>query len=477
MSHLPSIPLLQPTESIGKGAPSRETQQWRPHSAYIHILDEDSLLNIFGFCQPVHLEEDETDETGIKLSGTWERERWWYQLAHVCHDWRVLILGSPSRLRLCLLCTYGTPVTDMLEYSPPLPLIIDYNDISNTDDRELTAEDENGIQHALQHRHRVRRIRLAIPLPNLQKLIVAIDNAFPMLEYLYIQPPAKQHTGLTLPETLQAPLLRHLILDNIAFPLGSPLLTTAPAIVTLMLESITPSESAYVSPSQLLQRLSLMPQLENLGIGFRSPIPNRDIERQLLHAPIMTPVTLPRLRLFLFKGTSAYLEVLLPWITTPILQRLAIAFFNQLIFSVPHLLHFMTTTEDVEFNKARITFSAQGVEISLYPHEGSSVHAFNTNVTCKHLDWQVASAGQILNALGTIYSDVEDLTLVYWDSVKPLEWRYEAYRTQWRGLLTPFSKVKTLRVDHELIRMLSFFSAVGGWRIHAAVTRAERALI
>jgi len=282
-----------------------------------------------------------------------------------------------------------------------------------------------------------------------------MDNAFPILEYLYIQPPVKHHTGLTLPETLQAPLLRHLILDNIAFPLGSPLLTTAPAIVTLMLESITPSDSAYFSPSELLQRLSLMPQLETLGIGFRSPIPNRDIERQLMHAPIMTHVTLPRLRLFLFKGTSAYLEVLLPWITTPILQRLAIAFFNQLIFSVPHLLQFMTTAEDVEFNKARITFSAQGVEISVYHHEGSSVHAFNTNVTCKHLDWQVASAGQILNALRTIFTDVEDLSLVYWDSVKPSEWRYEAYRTQWRGLLTPFSKVKTLRVDHELIGMLS----------------------
>jgi hypothetical protein len=401
------------------------------------------------------LEENETDETGIKLSGTWERERWWYQLAHVCLRWRVLVLASPSRLRLCLLCTYGTPVADMLAHSPTVPLIIDYNDINNPDGRELTAEDEKGIQRALQLRDRVRRIRLAISLPNLQKFIMAIADEFPILECLDIQPPAKHHTGLRLPETLQAPLLRHLILDNIAFPLGSPLLTTAPALVTLMLESITPSESAYFSPNQLLQRLSLMPQLENLGIGFRSPIPNRDIDRQLIHTPIVTHVTLPRLRLFLFKGTSAYLEVLLPWITTPNLQRLAIAFFNQLIFSVPHLLHFMTTTEDVEFNKARITFSAQGVEISVYPHEGSSVHAYNTNVTCKHLDWQVASAGQILNALRTVFSDVEDLTLVYWDSVKPLEWRYEAYRTQWRGLLTPFSKVKILRVDHELIRMLT----------------------
>jgi hypothetical protein len=40
---------------------------------------------------------------------------------------------------------------------------------------------------------------------------------------------------------------------------------------------------------------SLMPQLETLGdhLFFHSPIPNRLVERQLSHMPVMTHITLP----------------------------------------------------------------------------------------------------------------------------------------------------------------------------------------
>ncbi|KAI0276410.1 hypothetical protein BGY98DRAFT_986246, partial [Russula aff. rugulosa BPL654] len=51
--------------------------------------------------------------------GYWVEERWWYRLAHVCQRWRNLILGSATYLGLCLVCTYGTPVADMLAHSPP----------------------------------------------------------------------------------------------------------------------------------------------------------------------------------------------------------------------------------------------------------------------------------------------------------------------------------------------------------------------
>jgi hypothetical protein len=52
--------------------------------------------------------------------------RWWYTLAHVCQRWRNIILGSTTYLGLSLLCTYGTPVADMLAHSPPLPLVVGY---------------------------------------------------------------------------------------------------------------------------------------------------------------------------------------------------------------------------------------------------------------------------------------------------------------------------------------------------------------
>jgi len=85
-----------------------------------------------------------------------------------------------------------------------------------------------------------------------------------------------------------------------------------------------------------------MPQLEILGIAFHSPLPNRDVKRQLLHTPITTHITLPNLRWFGSTGTTAYLEALLPQMTTPLLEKLQIRFFNELTLSVPHL-QFITT--------------------------------------------------------------------------------------------------------------------------------------
>jgi hypothetical protein len=90
-----------------------------------------------------------------------------------------------------------------------------------------------------------------------------------------------------------------------------------------------------------------MPRLEIIGISFFAPVPNRDVERYLLFTPTTTHVALPSLRSFRFKGVSVYLEALLPQITAPLLEKLQIIFFNQLTFSVPHLVQFMGTTENL----------------------------------------------------------------------------------------------------------------------------------
>ncbi len=118
--------------------------------------------------------------------------------AQVCRRWRRLILGSASHLRLCLVCTQGTPVADMLAHSPPLPLIIDYQ----VDHHNVTAGDEEGIMLALQHRDRVRRISLRVrPVPSLQKTITAINDEFPILEFLSIVAPPNHNAHLILPSS------------------------------------------------------------------------------------------------------------------------------------------------------------------------------------------------------------------------------------------------------------------------------------
>jgi len=50
----------------------------------IHILDDDSLLNIFNFCHPVMVDEDAANYHCILQGGEWDCERWWYKLVKVC---------------------------------------------------------------------------------------------------------------------------------------------------------------------------------------------------------------------------------------------------------------------------------------------------------------------------------------------------------------------------------------------------------
>ena len=203
---------------------------------YIHILDDDSLLNIFYLYRRDLLDEGEANSGAIMEGGRWSGERWWYKLTQVCRKWRLLILGSASYLRLCHLCTYRTPVAEVLAHSPSLPLIIDHmnGDLMN-------PNDEFGILLALQHRDRLRRIRLHIPLPSLRNIVAAMNDEFPILEFLYIMPTTQYHPNLRLPDTFQGPRLCHLVLKWFAFPIGSPLLATAAGLVTLTLELIYPS--------------------------------------------------------------------------------------------------------------------------------------------------------------------------------------------------------------------------------------------
>ncbi len=337
----------------------------------------------------------------------------------------------------------------MLTHSPPFPLIIQYR----VGDNGLTAEDEEGIMLALQHRDRVYRISLYMPAPSLQKLITAINDEFPILEHLYIAPPTKHNTHLILPSTFRAAQLRLLALERFASPIGSPLLTTAVGLSRLTLLWIHPS--AYPHPNHLLLTLSLLPHLRLLEIGFRSPVSKRDIERQLLDTPITTHITLPNLYHFGFGGVSIYLEALLPHMTAPLLESLNIYFFNQLTFSVPRLLQFMTTADNSRFDRVRLLFYHEGVAVFVFPTVETEICNFEVDICCEHLDWQVFSVAQIFNVLGPLFSDVVDLALDYREHSLSLEGHNQVDRAQWRELLRSFRNVKSLRVHNGLVSDLS----------------------
>jgi hypothetical protein len=418
-----------------------------PHKPHIHILDDYSLLSIFSFSRPEILDESLVD--GQFLEGEWNLERWWYRLVRICRRWRYIVLESASRLRLSLVCAPGIPVADLLAHYPPLPLIIDHFD--KDCGSPITAEDEEGIILALQHRDRVRRIRLRKSVSILQKFVNFLNGEFLILECLFIAPRRSQpgiEPNMNLPETFRAPHLRHLLLMRFDILIKSPLLTTMGSLVTLSLNSIP--FSAHFDPNALLQRVSLMPQLEILRIYFDTSF---SANIQLLRTPIMTHVTLPNLRWLGFKGPSSYLEAILPLVTLPLLEKLQVYFFNQSTYSIPHLEQFMSTAENLWPNAITFSFHSQCVEVMAYHHEGARMYNLSVSLGTPILHLQVASAARVFRTLKTAFSAVEHLTLKYGGSKSSLYTPPD--RTQWRELLGSFVNAKTLFVNRWLVEQLA----------------------
>ena len=417
----------------------------RPHTASIHILDDDSLLHVFYVCRPFFTDEDGSAEWRYNVC-------WWYAFAHVCRRWRNVILGSATYLGLSLLCTYGTPVAHMLEHSPPLPLVVGYFKKGHELTRVTT--DEEGIILTLKQHGRVRRIRLTNVATIMQKLSVVMDKEYPILESLHIVPPIEDKRRiLRFPETLQAPHLRELRLQSFALPIGCQLLTTSVGLVTLHLSMVNPS--TYFHPNTLIQWISLMPRLETLIMYFKFSIPHRDVESQLTHAPIITPITLPNLHFLNFRGVCSYSEALVHQITTPRLQKLEIDFFDQQTFSIPRLLQLINTTEFGLFS-ARFTFFDTKAGVGVYTTPGETkVHAISITVKRWRLQEQVSSMAQISDSLSQIFTAVEHLALEHEVQCRPSGEHNELDPTEWRKLLRPFSKVKTLRIHKRLVKGLS----------------------
>ena len=398
---------------------------------------------MFYLYRPLFGDEDEIEDWNYN-------GRWWYTLTHVCRRWRNVVLGSATYLGLSLLCTYGTPVADMLELSPPLPLLVGYF----KNNRELTTEDAEGIILALKQHGRVRRIRLHNVIPIMQQLSLVMDEEYPILELLYITRPTEDNsTILRFPESLQAPHLRHLSLGGFALPIGSRLLTAAVGLVTLHLVMV--NTSTYFHPNTLIQWISLMPQLETLIIRFE--FPNRDVEGQLTHTPIIAPITLPNLLHFRFQGVNADLEALVHRITAPRLEQLNINFFSEPTFFTPHLLQFIAKAKNLRPGETALSLYDKFASAGVFPNGGTDVYSYSVGIVikCCHLDLQISSMTQISNSLSQIFSAVERLVLQHEVHSSSSEEHNAVDDTEWRELLRPFSKVKTIRIQRGLVEDIS----------------------
>ena len=116
----------------------------------------------------------------------------------------------------------------------------------------------------------------------------------------------------------------------------------------------------------------------------------------------------------------------------------------------------MERTENLRFDRAKFEFDNEQVNVKVnLPSTNMSETTFSIYVYCLHLDWQVSSVAQIINALSQIFSEVEHLTLAHEVHSRSSEEHNEVDRTEWRQLLRSFTNLKTIRIDDGLVKELS----------------------
>ncbi|KAN0103838.1 hypothetical protein V8E52_011520 [Russula decolorans] len=434
--------------SIVQGHQSQILSKYFPLIS-IDTLPDDVLLEVF-------------DHYRKLCANHWARLQGWYKLAHTCPRWRQLVFASSLRLNLQLRCTFGTPVADMINHSPPFPLILDYGPHLL---KTWTPADEDGLLFALQHLSRAHEIMLSAPQSTLAEIINAMLDTAPMLRRLILH---TESTEFVLPKSFldgDAPQLRHLELHGVSLATLHPLLPSATSLVSLILERV-PSP-VYFSPESLIAHIRTMPYLRTLSVGFLSAVPSRFLPPgQRSQARI----ELPALKQLVYRGFSAYLESLLARIRTPVIQDIDITLFNQLTLRVPRICTFISDLEPFRPTTARIDFAQTSAHILLFvpsmalqaSESQSQTPDISLSVSCTRFDFQLSAMAQICSGLsgtGTfsgaglahanLVLSVEELMLGFHQSELSEEWRGSEDVVDvslWRALLTPFRQARTLHV-------------------------------
>ena len=400
------------------------------YRTYIHVLNDDTLLQMFSHYR-------------LKHEDNWNFRLAWRKLVHVCRRWRYLVFNLVSHLDICLLLANDSPSLETLSHLPPLPMVIRFLDNTETMERKFV----DNIHSGLRRNDHLCQIVLRAPSLQLRIWLEPMDGLYPRLGDLSLFSTTIEETNLTLPETLQAPYLRRLSLHGIGLSTGSLLVSSAITLSTLSLTNI--GASCYFPPRHLVTQLQGLPHLEELSIGFAIPIPLPSSERELLPPPI-SPVTLPTLKQLTFRGVDVYLDNLVAQINTPDLERLSATLFFDLTFTLVNLTEFMSG-----YLVARVIFNKNGPFIDMGYYEQQGVGEHSLHVYCEPLDWQIDSITQVCGALSKVVSIIEELTLDLDVDGMPSNWEGTLDNTLWHELLLPFIGVKKLRIGASLAPELS----------------------
>ena len=253
----------------------------------------------------------------------------WYTLVHVCQRWRYVVLGSPRRLNLHLLCT-TTDRTQVrtLDIWPPLPLVIGWFSYPGPSSKHKVSD----IIAALGHKDRIVVISLLDVPPGIwQELVGSMQESLPALTNLQLSSenswmPYSSRVMDPLPTSFlggSAPLLQYLDLNRVPYPALPKLISSARDLVKLQVSNLT--NKGYISSEDMAACLSLLTKLTIFVLEFESdwypPV------RQVTHRSSRQEwVVLHSLAAFHYKGPTKYLEDLVARIDAPRLSEVEVTF-------------------------------------------------------------------------------------------------------------------------------------------------------
>ncbi|KAF8480522.1 hypothetical protein DFH94DRAFT_853760 [Russula ochroleuca] len=393
----------------------------------IDNLPDEVLLEIFDLYRQTFGDQPSSERV-------WNNKNGWFKLAHVCHNWRSVVLASPSRLRLRLYFASNTPTRAAApERLSHLPIIVDYSNVI------WKASAQKRLISALRYPDRVCRIAIRGSYDydvsdKITELVAeALDLPFPALESLElynITSIKRVFLSTSLMTSIQS--LRHLRLDGMPLTSLSPLLSVTRSLVDLAL-SIDRVFSAE-GPS-LLTHLQHMPHLRNLRVSSNYCLPD--------DKPPTTSILLPELTSFRFVGECTPAGWFVAGLDAPSLREFHISVTDySRRLHIPYLTKFIRAM-GIVFVAARLTISGPSLRTDLFawPHriddQPSKIFTVKTQFA--------ADPGSELSAMLTTVEDIFLSSPVF--MIPSLS--YEDPVT-WRKFFEEFRNVKILRLLHGL---------------------------
>ena len=413
------------------------------HTITINMLPDDVLLDIFD------LFVIDYDDGQYRFSPVCT----WHGLVHVCRRWRQLVLGSPGRFNLLIVCTHGSPLREILDCWPPFPIVIRFDEYYRT----LTLVDEDSIFAALEHRDRVRQIDLCLTGPQFDRVATAMQKPFPTLTHLYLRPRDDQDLEIDdqlndRPSALasgflggSAPRLTSIFMAGIPFPALPALLSSTSDLLHLQLRIIP--EDGFISPEAMVTCLGALTKLEVFHVEYPD-VPHLD----QLFVPPITRTLLPSLTNIVLIATSEYLVEFFSRIDCPQLKDTCISYTDlPFDFQISQFFDFIDRSNNPEIalcKHADLIFSASAdVYFSISSRHHIALHPINLYIACREgIGRQLLSISQLLRQQVVMRSRVVHLNLT---QSKANEDRHDG---EWLHFLRQFPAVRTLYACPESAR-------------------------